>query len=715
MAAVSAGAQQPTQGQVQQALQQPGIAEQLRSRIQSSGLTPDQIRARLSASGYSPTLLDAYLGGAAAGGVQLAPGALELQAIQALGLPLFESPLLPVDTGLMRSRSGYAPSRVFGVDVFRRTTTQFLPLLSGPVPPDYKLGPGDNLVLILTGDVELAHTLPVTREGFILIPQVGQVFVSNLTLDQLRNVLYDRLGRVYSGVRRSNPTTRFDISVANVRANQIYVVGEVSQPGAYQISSLGTVLTALYAAGGVTDRANLRSVEVRRGDKPVATLDLYDYLLRGDVRNDVRLQTGDVVFVPVHGIRAEIAGAVIRPAIYELRVGETLSDLLGAAGGFRPNAQFKRIAVHRLLPAAERGPGSPARAVIDVALTPGSTEHGAGRSGPVQLPPLVLLDGDSVVVDSVASLAGQFYVAIAGMVKKPGVYAWRQGMTLRDLMLLARGPEIGADLREAEIARMPTDRSQGQLATTLRVPLDSTYLFERDSAGRYVGPPGLAFPASGAPEVPLDPYDNVLILRQPDFVFQRTVTISGEVRFPGTYSLRTKGDQLSSLLTRAGGLTPQAYGDGIRFYRVLNGVGRINVDLRRALDDAASRFNIVLQPGDSLHIPEYTPSVKVSGAVNSPGSVLWRRGADLSYYVSAAGGFAPQAQKGQVSVRFANGEVRTRRRSLFGGGDPTPGPGSEVFVPAEDPNAKKTDYVSLFGAIAQILASTIAIIVVVRR
>jgi len=710
VSALPLSAQQPSQAQVQQALQQPGIADQLRQRIQSSGLTPDQIRARLSASGYSPTLLDAYLGGAASGGVQTAPGALELQAISALGLPLFETPLLPVDTGLMRSRSGYTPSRVFGVDVFRRTTTQFLPLLSGPVPADYKLGPGDNLVLILTGDVELAHTLSVTREGFILIPQVGQVFVSNLTLDQLRNVLYDRLGRVYSGVRRTNPTTRFDLSVANVRANQIYVVGEVSQPGAYQISSLGTVLTALYAAGGVTDRANLRSVEVRRGDKPVATLDLYDYLLRGDVHDDVRLQTGDVVFVPVHGIRTEISGAVTRPAIYELRVGETLSDLLGAAGGFRPDAQFKRIAVHRLLPPGERGPGSPPRAVIDVALT----AQPPNRPSAVQIPPIALLDGDSVVVDSVSALNGQFYVAIAGMVKKPGAYPWRQGMTLRDLVLLARGPEIGADLREAEIARIPTDRSQGQLATTLRVPLDSTYLFERDSAGRYVGPPGLPFPSRGAAEVVLEPYDNALILRQPNFDFQRTVTISGEVRFPGTYSLRTKNDRLSSLFSRGGGLTPQAYPEGIRFYRSLNNVGRINVDVRRAIADTSSRFNIVLQPGDSMHIPEYTPSVKVTGAVNSPGSVLWRQGANLSYYVSAAGGYAPQAQKGQVSVRFANGEVRTRRGGFFPS-DPRPAPGSEVSVPYEDPNAKKTDYVSLFGAVAQILASAIAIIVVVRR
>src|SRR5437773_3312382 len=381
LAAFPAGAQQPTPAQIQQALQQPGLADVLRQRIQASGLTAEQIRSRLQASGYPSTLLDAYLGAAQAGQAQSTPGALELQAVQALGLPAIEQQLLPVDTGMVRTRGGLVPSRVFGVDVFRRTTTQFLPLLAGPVPSDYKLGPGDVLVLILTGDVELAYTLQVTREGFILIPQVGQVFVSNLTLDQLRNVLYDRLGRVYSGVRRTNATTRFDISVANVRANQVYVVGEVAQPGAYQISSLGTVLTALYASGGVTDRANLRAVQVRRFGKPVATFDLYEYLLRGDRRNDVRLETGDVVFVAVHGPRAQVTGAVRRPAVYEMTLGGSVADLVRDAGGFRPDAQLKRLSVFRLLSPAERGPGSPPRAVIDVALTPVPLSPKGGERG----------------------------------------------------------------------------------------------------------------------------------------------------------------------------------------------------------------------------------------------------------------------------------------------------------------------------------------------
>src|SRR5881409_238832 len=435
-------AQKPTlpppsqaQGALQQAIQQnPGLADVIRQRLSQSGMTPDQVRARLQAAGYPPTLLDAYLGGATPGQAQPAPGLQEVAAIQALGLPTVAVQVesLPVDTGLVNAaaREGVRGRRsaVFGVDVFQRTTTQFLPLLSGPVPPDYKLGPGDALVLILTGEVELAYTLQVTREGFILIPQVGQVFVSNLTLDQLRDLLYTRLGRVYSGVRRSpSATTRFDISVANVRANQAYVVGEVAQPGAYQISSLGTVLTALYAAGGLTERANMRRIEVQRLGKPVASLDLYDYLLRGDTRSDIRLETGDVVFVPVHETRVQVSGAVIRPGIYDLQAGEQLGDLLAASGGFRADAALQRLTVHRILAAAERGPGRAPRAAVDVALAvapaaqAGSgqgTSYGTAALGApgIRVPALALMDGDSVVVDSLPPLSETYYVAIAGRV-----------------------------------------------------------------------------------------------------------------------------------------------------------------------------------------------------------------------------------------------------------------------------------------------------------
>jgi protein involved in polysaccharide export with SLBB domain len=320
------------------------------------------------------------------------------------------------------------------------------------------------------------------------------------------------------------------------------------------------------------------------------------------------------------------------------------------------------------------------------------------------------------VVDAIAPLDSSFFVAIAGAVNKPGRYPWRDGMTLRELVVAARGPKVGASLKEAEIARLPEDRSTGRLAETVRVPLDSTYLLGRDSAGRYLGPPGAAFPAKGTPEIPLRPYDNVLLLRQPQFELQRTVTLLGQVRFPGTYALTARDERLADLIDRAGGLTPVAYADGVRFIRMAGSVGRLNVDVPRALEERTSRFNIILQTGDEITIPEFQPSVKVMGAVNSPGSVLWVRGADLNYYLGAAGGLSYKGDKGRVSVRAANGEVSTRHRTLLiFGSDPTPGPGSEVFVPAKDSTARTTDPIAILGVVAQIIGATVTLVVVARR
>jgi protein involved in polysaccharide export with SLBB domain len=443
---------------------------------------------------------------------------------------------------------------------------------------------------------------------------------------------------------------------------------------------------------------------VQRAGKTIATLDLYDYLLRGDTRADVRLETGDVIFVPIHEARVRVSGAVLRPAVYETKAGETLADMIAAAGGFRPDAALERVKVSRILPVAARGSQATARATIDVPMSGG-------------VPPrFALEDGDEVQVDALSDAADQYTVAITGMVQQPGTYPWRPGMTLRQLFVLARGARIGADLRDAEIARLPAERASGQLATTVRVPLDSSYLFVGRDSARYIGPPGVPFPAAGsAADAPLEPYDNVLIFRQPDFELQRVVTITGEVMYPGTYALKTKDDRLADIVTRAGGLTPRAYPEGIRFVRLAESRGRINIDLPKALRDHGARDNVIMQPGDSVRIPEYQASVRVTGAVNSPGSVLFRKGASLDYYLSAAGGYAPNAEKGQVSVRYSNGEVRTRRRSLLFSSNPPPGPGSEVYVPAKDPNAPHTDTVALFGAIAQILASTVAIIVVATR
>ena len=184
------------------------------------------------------------------------------------------------------------------------------------------------------------------------------------------------------------------------------------------------------------------------------------------------------------------------------------------------------------------------------------------------------------------------------------------------------GPTIGADLHQAELARLPADRSGGQLADTLRVPLDSSYLFERDSIGPYDGAAGVTFPAAGsAPDVRLEPFDQVMILKQPEFELQRTVDIIGEVVYPGPYALTSKEDRLSDLVQRAGGLLPTAYADGARFIRVLDRAGRVDLNLPAALAEPGSATDIVLQPGDSLFVPVQSHGAGGGGGQRQCGGV----------------------------------------------------------------------------------------------
>jgi protein involved in polysaccharide export with SLBB domain len=683
---------------------------------------------------------------------------------------------------------------IFGLNVFAGATTQFDPNLAGPVDASYRLGPGDRLVLLITGDAERAYTLDVTREGFVVVPGVGELPVASLTLGQLEDLLYQRLGRVYSGLRRGpGATTRFSLNVARLHTNQIYVLGDVDEPGSYRVSSAGTALTALYAAGGPTPNGSLRRVEVRRAGRVVDTLDLYDYFLRADGSHDPRLQSGDVVFVPVHGARVRVYGEVVRPATYELRAGETLADALRAAGGFTAAAVRRRVQVSRILPPNERSGGDAGRVMVDVNLgaevpafalepgdvirvfpvnervarrvtvkgdvwSPGVVGFAAGMklaeairmagglkpdaylgqvlvsrlrpadSARVQLrgafrdatgatvDDLVLQDDDEIRVFSVGEMKPATYVAITGAVRRPGRYAYREGMTLRDLVLVAGGLDRRAYLGEAEIATPPAEGDalpNGRLAVARRVPLDSTYLLVPDRGDRNDGQAG----PRAAPEVALAPFANVLVFAQPDGVAERArrVTLTGEVRLPGTYTLLSKDERLSDLIARAGGPTKAAYAGGVAFYRT-RGVGRIGVDLPHVLRDPRYRDNLLLQDGDSVHLPAYSGVVEVQGAVNAPRAVTWVPGKGLDYYVRAAGGATRLGDMRRAYVTQPDGAVESMvARRLMPDEVPTPKPGSVVYVTARDATDHSVESIQKLAVMAQILGALTTIAVVLRR
>jgi len=798
---IAAAAQaRPSQEQVQQALQSnPSLAATVRSRITSSGMSADQVRARLRSAGYSESLLDAYLPGAKED-ASIAPDANVMRAVQFLGLvdradtPV-EAPAVSPGLAAVALAEEAPKSRIHGLDVFRRATSQFEPDLAGPVDATYKLGPRDMLAVILTGGVENSYTLEVTREGFVVIPQVGQIYVSNLTLEQATDLLYRRLRNVYSGLGRgADASTKLFVTVARLRANQVFVIGDVMRPGSYQVSSAGTMLTALYSAGGPNDNGNLRTIQLRRGDKVVSTLDLYAYLDRGESTSDLRLETGDVLFVPVHGPRVEIRGQVTRPAIYEMAPGETLDALIQLAGGFQANANQSRVLVRRILPPEQRKEIGRDQTVLDVGaeafsansrsafrledgdvvdvfpvaskvrnritvggavwtpgnqgFTPGMTLSDAIKlAGGVRsdvknvqisrlqfdqtrrelrtavrdtlgtpVDDISLQEDDQITVFATSDFRPDRYVAITGAVREGGRFPYREGMTLRDLLHYAGGLADGAYLDRAEIARLPENRTSGMLAQSVSVSLDSTYLLERGLDGKYVGPPGLATRANGAPEVELMPYDNVLILRQPDFVLDRTVTLTGEVRFPGNYVLQTKSERVADVIRRAGGLTPEAYPLGAVYNRAQNRIGRIGFDLERVMRDARFRDNIVMMHGDTLYVPPARSVVDVRGAVHSPIAVAYSPGKNINYYIAAAGGETYDADKNRAYVQQPNGVVEPYKKRAFLIPDrkPDPLPGSVVVVPVKDPNDKK-DWTAIIGSVAQVLANTIAIVAVIGR
>lgn len=840
-------AQSPSPSQAQAMLESnPALLRELRSRILSSGLTPDQVRARLRAEGYPESILDAYLpGGNQSGGdvslpsgvaapsqdVFNAVGSLAIVdtvdlaslrcSVDALSDDVAINPADTVGIGLARALANRSLRRqqcqarfagqadtttqaardsgfvIFGLDAFRRGATSLGdPNLSGPVDANYRLGPGDRLALILTGDVSQTYELDVTREGFVVIPQAGQIFVNNLTLGQFQDILYTRLGRVYSGVRRgAGATTRFSVSPVRLRSNQIYVVGELLRPGSYRISSAGTALTALFAAAGPSDNGSLRNVQIKRGGRTVDVLDVYDYLINGDATHDVRLLTGDVILVPVHSPRVRVVGEVTRPATYEIKSGETLSDLIRFAGGFTPNASQRRVQIERIQAPASRGEGGRDRVTLDISpvnlaagnpsdilllagdivrvfpvterirnrvsvegnvwqpgtlgLTAGMTVAQALRAagglkpdsylGNVLVSRLnsdstrtqlhatladttgrvigdfVLREDDQIRVFSVTEFRPTRYVGITGAVRNSGQIPFREGMTVRDIVLLAGGLEQSADLREAEIARLPSDRRTGSTATTFRIPLDSSYIFEIGPDGRYFGPPGLPAAAGGMPDVRLRPYDNVLILRQPNWELQRRVIIAGEVRFPGEYTLRTKTEKVLDVIQRAGGLTPEAYADGVTFYRKRDSVGRIGIALPEVLRTSRSRDNLQLVDGDSIFIPRFNAVVSVKGAVNSPVAVTYVPGADLEYYVRAAGGVTRAGDLRYAYVTQPNGKVEATTGKFIFKNDPQPRPGSSVFVPERDKTERRADFLSTLGTLASVAGSLLTLAIALRR
>ena len=661
--------------------------------------------------------------------------------------------------------AGRNPSRpVFGRNVFNRTNLTFEPNENVATPEHYKLGPGDEVIIDIWGANEANIRQQISPEGNILVSQIGPLYLNGLTIREANEKVREVFARKYAGVAGDDPESQVRITLGQIRTIQINVMGEVAVPGTYRLSSFATVFHALYRAGGVTDIGSLRNIQIMRGGKLLAGLDVYGYILGGKTTDDIRLQEGDVIVVPPYEALVSVEGKVKRPMYYEMKKGETLGTLIDYAGGFTGDAYSKEVrlvrrtgreyclfnvgspdyagfklddgdsisvgtilnrfanrvevrgavyregmyelgedmnTVRQLIDRADglKGDAFLARALLyreheDLSIETVAFDLKGVINGTV--PDMSLRRNDVLEIASVRDLEEKGAFRIEGLVSRPGVYPFADNTTLEDLIIQAGGLLDGASTVRVDVARRLKDPKSLEPSSTL----SKVFSFAVKDG----------FVIEGTPGFVLQPYDMVEVRKSPAYQVQRRVSIDGEVVFAGGYTLIRKNERISDLVKRAGGVTDDAYVRGGRLIREMNDEERavrdevvqlarrnggtdslaveklqmndlytVGIELDKALANPGSDYDMVLREGDRLVVPEYVSTVKISGEIMKPNTVLFIRGEKLKYYISQAGGYGSRAKKGKAYIIYMNGTMSR----VKGPGKARIEPGCEIVIPGK--------------------------------
>jgi len=525
---------------------------------------------------------------------------------------------------------GQLPSEIsteisqFGYDLFGAPPDTFAPVEAVPVGPGYLLGPGDELRITVWGKALNAEYAPVVdRDGKIALPTLGVLHLAGLTFAEAKELIAKELGRYYTDFN-------LNVSMGRLRSIQVFVVGHARSPGRYTVSSLSTLVNALFAAGGPGKSGTMRDIRLIRSGEIAAHFDMYDFLLRGDKSNDVRLMPEDVVFIPPVGSLVAVAGNVKTPAIYEVTEAKRLTDLIEMAGGFAATADIQRIQIQRISDNREQ--------VVRIADL---------RNMP-QKDNILLADGDIIrVFPIVQRIANPIY--LEGNVLRPGTYEWHEGIRVRDIIPSADHllPETLMDF--ALIERLvPPDLHMEH--------------FSFDVGKALIG-------SDESENVLLQPHDTVRVLNKWDVMPKQVVRVTGAVNNPGEYEYRPSM-RLSNLIELAGGTKRFAYTKQAELTRVTPTdegplTEKITVSLApQALTDPAS--NILLQEDDYLFVrtvPEWTQyeTASIKGEARFPGVYTFEKGEKLSDLIRRAGGFTDAAYlKGAVFTRESVRELQQK-------------------------------------------------------
>jgi protein involved in polysaccharide export with SLBB domain len=537
-------------------------------------------------------------------------------------------------TKLPLVKSGPTALKPFGYDLFDHPISTFAPATNVPVPVGYVVGAGDELDMQLYGSKNLYLKLVVGRDGRVSVPELGPVSVGGLTFESAKAQLESRVERQMIGVHAS-------VTMGETRTIRVFVLGDAKQPGSYTITGLGTITSALFAAGGVQPIGSLRNIQLKRGGELVRRLDLYDMLIRGNTTDDARLLPGDVIFIPPVGPTVTVDGEVHRPAIYEVRNERSVADVVQLAGGLTPEADTSKVALTRIDAALHR-------VVLQVDLSAAATRTEEVRNG------------DTLRVARLRPTldAG---VVVQGYVYTAGAFPYRGGMRLTDVLRSVDDLKPNADLHYILIRReLPPDRRITVLSADLTAALDApgsaadVPLMARDRI--------TVFDLQSSRDRVIQPLLDDLKLQSNITLPDEVVRIDGRANVPGQYPFET-GMTVRDLIRAGGGLSDDAYGGSAELtrYEVVNGESRvtelIKVDLAAVLRGDATA-NLRLQPFDTLSIKEVEAwteqeTIVLRGQVRFPGRYSVKPGETMKSVLLRAGGLTQFA--------FPEGSVFTRR------------------------------------------------------
>jgi protein involved in polysaccharide export with SLBB domain len=536
-----------------------------------------------------------------------------------------ESQFRALDSAVAPAAPSTRNLQQFGYSLFASRVSTFAPVANVPVSDDYVIGPGDQLKMLMWGRINNTINLTVDRDGAVSIPEIGPLQVAGLNFAQTKKLIEDHAGQI-TGVK-------VDVTMGKLKTIQVYVVGEVAQPGAYTVSALSHVSNALGAAGGITKIGSLRKVELRRGNQLVRVIDLYTLLLAGNEQGDEQLQPGDVIFVPVIGPVVGMVGDVKRPAIYELgRSGEPLDSVIKLGGGISAFGYSQRVQV-------ERVDAHQKRIALDVDLNEIRSQR------------FDIRDGDLIKIYPVLPTQ-QDIVTVRGSVNRPGKFEWHQGMRVADLVQLAEGPAPHTFFKYALIRR-----KEGKARTVRLVPVDLG-----EAMSDIVG---------GPQNVALEQEDELTVFSESQMKYLPTVQAFGEVRNPGYYVM-SQGMHVSDLIYLAGGLKDDAYQKDAEIARtqVINGSHTshtfMDVDLRAALSgndehnpELVANDQLFVRRASDWHLPWV---VMVKGMVQRPGPYTIHDGERMASVLERSGGLLPDAYlPATVLIRQSIKELQQKR------------------------------------------------------